>query len=105
MRALARGHEAVIGMLTPYVGQQFANFAAEYPLFPVTWIADAFARAGDNNVRKWSYVKAILEGWATKGRDDVPYQRQARESAPLSAYPKHQCGPICRRSGCVTVDA
>ena len=101
IRALARGHEAVIGMLTPYVGQQFAMFATEYPLFPVAWIADAFARAGDNNVRKWSYVKAILEGWAAKGRDDAPAKRQERDAVPLSAYPKHQCGPICRKQGCV----
>lgn len=103
--ALARGHEAVIGMLTPYVGQQFAQFATEYPLFPVAWIPDAFARAGDNNVRKWSYVKAILEGWAAKGRDDAPAKRQEREAVPLSAYPKHQCGPICRKTGCVLQEA
>lgn len=105
VRALAKGHESVIGMLTPYVGQQFANFAAEYPQFPVTWIADAFSRAGDNNVRKWNYVKAILEGWAAKGRDDTPRQRQEREAVPLSAYPKHQCGPICRKAGCVMTAA
>lgn len=70
VRALAKGHEDVIGLTTPYVAQQFALFVEEYPSFPVAWVTDAFAKAGDNNVRKWAYVRSILEGWATNGRDD-----------------------------------
>jgi len=70
---------------------------------PEDWFRDACKEAVDNNVRKWTYVRAILERWSKEGKqkrgsykrsratDDLPYdqiaaERQAeREAAELDA--------------------
>lgn len=39
-------------------------------LYPPEWIEDAFRRAMTRNVRHWNYVRAILESWAERGRDE-----------------------------------
>jgi DNA replication protein DnaD len=38
--------------------------------FPGPWIEEAMRIAVENNVRKWSYVQAILDGWQRQGKDD-----------------------------------
>jgi DnaD/phage-associated family protein len=38
--------------------------------YPAGWIEDAVRIAVDNNARKWSYVRAILENWRVRGKDD-----------------------------------
>ena len=43
--------------------------------YPADWIDDAFRIAVADNVRKWRYILAILERWATEGRDDGTRQR------------------------------
>ena len=60
-------YEANIGMLSALLVDELKDAEATYP---DEWIQDAFKIAVENNVRKWSYIRAILEGWATKGRDD-----------------------------------
>ncbi|MCK4962934.1 MAG: DnaD domain protein, partial [Anaerolineales bacterium] len=38
--------------------------------YSTQWIEDAIRIAVENNVRKWRYIEAILEGWLTRGRDE-----------------------------------
>ena len=38
--------------------------------YPAEWIEEAFRIAVTNNVRRWAYVRAILERWAEEGRGE-----------------------------------
>jgi len=60
-------YENNIGLLSPILADELREAEASYP---AEWIEDAFRIAAANNVRKWRYVQAILERWATKGRGD-----------------------------------
>jgi DNA replication protein len=60
-------YEDNIGLLSPILADELRDAEATYP---ADWIEDAFRIAVANNVRKWRYIQAILESWATKGRDD-----------------------------------
>jgi len=60
-------YEDNIGLISPILADELREAEAAYP---ADWIEDAFRIAVENNVRKWRYVQAILEGWATRGRDD-----------------------------------
>lgn len=60
-------YEANIGLLSPIIVDELKDAEATYP--PI-WIEDAFRIAVENNVRKWSYIRAILERMATAGRED-----------------------------------
>jgi DnaD/phage-associated family protein len=60
-------YEQNIGPLTPMLAEHLRAAEAE---FPATWIEEAFGIAVENNVRKWSYIQAILDGWQRQGRND-----------------------------------
>jgi DNA replication protein len=60
-------YEQNIGMLQPMIAEELQ--AAEQS-YPAEWIEEAFKIAAEQNVRKWRYIRAILERWATEGRDD-----------------------------------
>jgi DNA replication protein len=60
-------YEQNIGPLTPMIAEHLREAEASYPS---AWIEDALHIAVDNNVRKWSYVRAILEDWRARGKDD-----------------------------------
>ena len=57
-------YESEIGMITPRMSEVLAMTAEEYPL---EWIRKAVEISAENNVRKWSYVTAILERWKVHG--------------------------------------
>lgn len=59
-------YEANIGLLSPILVDELKDAEANYPQ---AWIEDAFKIAVENNVRKWSYIRAVLERMATLGRD------------------------------------
>lgn len=40
--------------------------------FPAEWIQDAFRIALSNNVRRWAYVRSILDRWQREGRAQRP---------------------------------
>jgi DNA replication protein len=65
-------YEDNIGLLSPILADELRDAEATYP---ADWIEDAFRIAVANNVRKWRYIQAILESWATKGRDDATSRR------------------------------
>jgi DnaD/phage-associated family protein len=60
-------YEDNIGLISPILADELKDAEATYPQ---EWIEDAFKIAVENNVRKWSYIRAILERMATAGRDD-----------------------------------
>lgn len=61
-------YEKNIGLLTPIITDELKDAEATYP---PDWIEEAFRIAVRNNARKWSYVLAILESWATRGKDEA----------------------------------
>ncbi|MCP4540722.1 MAG: DnaD domain protein [Chloroflexi bacterium] len=69
-------YEQNIGMLTPLIADELHQAEKDYP---AEWIEEAFREAVTQNVRKWSYVRAILEQWRVEGRRDET-SRRPRES-------------------------
>ncbi len=59
-------YEQNIGTLTPIIAEELRDAEQTYPL---KWIEEAIQIAIGNNVRKWNYVRQILENWRTNGKD------------------------------------
>src|SRR3990172_3891004 len=60
-------YEQNIGPLTPMIAEHLREAEESYP---EAWIEEAMRIAVDNNARKWSYVRAILDDWRTRGKDE-----------------------------------
>lgn len=60
-------YEQNIGILQPIIAEELAQAQKEYP---ADWIEEAFRLAAESNIRRWRYVRRILERWATEGKDD-----------------------------------
>ncbi len=58
-------YEQNIGLLAPLIAEELKDAAERYP---EEWIAAAFREAVQHNIRKWSYISAILRNWETEGR-------------------------------------
>lgn len=54
-----------IGMLSPGIADLLDNAVSEYG---EEWVSESIQEAAKNNVRKWSYIDAILKNWHTNGR-------------------------------------
>ncbi len=61
-------YEQNIGLLQPIIADELRDAELRYP---ADWIEDAFRIAVEQNKRAWRYIRAILERWATEGRDAV----------------------------------
>ncbi len=68
-------YEQNIGALTPLIVDQLRE--AEQ-LYPSSWIEEAIKIAVSNNVRRWRYIEAILDGWRREGRQDATGQRDSQ---------------------------
>ena len=71
-------YEQNIGLLQPMIAEELREAEQRYP---PDWIEEAFREAARMNKRNWRYVQAILERWATEGRngrrgDDSAAQRR-----------------------------
>ena len=60
-------YEGHIGPLTPMIADTLREAEETYP---AEWIEEAIHLAVENNVRRWSYVAAILRRWQEEGRHD-----------------------------------
>jgi DnaD/phage-associated family protein len=69
-------YEQNIGLLQPLIAEQLKDAEQTYP---GEWIEEAFQIAAERNKRKWAYVRAILERWATEGKDDGKGKRDSRK--------------------------
>jgi DnaD/phage-associated family protein len=86
-------YEQNIGMLTPMIAEELRE--AE-KLYPETWIRDAIKEAVNQNIRKKSYILAILERWAAEGRGNGTYRRDFKKTDP-DKYIKGKYGHMVRR--------
>jgi len=60
-------YEQNIGLLQPLLAEELKEAEQTYP---AAWIVDAFKIAVEHNVRKWRYIRTILERWGRGGKDD-----------------------------------
>ncbi len=60
-------YEQNIGLLQPLIVEELKEAEG---LYPADWVGEAFQIAAVNNVRRWSYVRKILENWAAHGKDE-----------------------------------
>jgi DNA replication protein len=86
-------YEENMGLLTPMIADELR--AAE-KLYPEVWLKDAIKIAVEQNARKWSYIQAILERWATEGKGDGTYQKDSRKADP-DKYIKGKYGHMVQR--------
>ena len=70
-------YEDNIGLISPILADELKDAEATYP---PQWIEDAFKIAVENNVRRWSYIRAVLERMATAGREDTEEQEETSKS-------------------------
>jgi DnaD/phage-associated family protein len=71
-----RLYEEHIGPLTPMIAEALRD--AEQ-LYPESWLEEAIRIAVENNVRRWSYVEAILGRWQEGGRDERKDRRDTEK--------------------------
>lgn len=69
-------YEQHIGPLTPMIADTLRD--AE-DIYPDVWIEEAIRLAVENNVRRWSYVEAILNRWQEEGRHDRKDRRDTEK--------------------------
>jgi DnaD/phage-associated family protein len=62
-----------IGVITHTIAELLKSATEHYP---PGWIPDAIDEAVKNNVRKWSYIDAILKNWETNGRNGKGKKKQ-----------------------------
>jgi len=55
----------------------------EYSELPIEWLEKAFKIAADNNVRKWSYVRSILNDWRDAGKITMKQEQEPEEEKPI----------------------
>jgi len=80
-------YEQNIGLLQPMIAEELREAQETYP---VDWIEEAFRIAAGNNVRKWRYIRAILERWASDGKDeDIDRAEGERGWYTKDEYKKH----------------
>jgi DNA replication protein len=71
-----RLYEENIGPLTPLIADKLRDAEDN---FPARWIEEAFQIAVENNVRRWSYIEAILSRWHGEGRDERKDRRDTEK--------------------------
>ena len=71
-------YEDNIGLISPILADELKDAEATYAQ---EWIEDAFKIAVENNVRKWSYIRAILKRMAINGRESGVGQKQEGSKA------------------------
>jgi DnaD/phage-associated family protein len=69
-------YEENIGPLTPMIAETLREAEDTYPQH---WIEEAVRIAVENNVRRWSYVDAILKRWQEGGRDERKDRRDTEK--------------------------
>ena len=75
-----QAYEQEIGVLTAFVREEVLDAIERYPH---DWIIEAIKEAAKNNVRKWSYARAILESWKVNG-----YKTDVRPKEKVSSNSK-----------------
>ena len=85
-------YEQNIGMLTPMIAEELREVEK---LYPENWIREAIREAVNQNIRKKSYILAILRRWATEGKSDGTYKRDSKTDP--DKYIKGKYGHMVQR--------
>lgn len=67
LKRVSDHYENNIGLITQHTAENLKAACDEYP---PDWIIEAINEAVDQNVRRWAYIKAILERWRAQGKDN-----------------------------------
>jgi len=70
-------YEDNISLISPIIADELKDAEATYPQ---EWIEAAFKTAVENNVRKWSYIRAILERMAASGPGEHKQQKDTEKA-------------------------
>ena len=73
--------EQEIGLLTPLIADELKEAAESYP---ADWFAPAFKEAAASGVRKWRYVRSVLERWKVDGFKSDKRQPHTKQAATLA---------------------
>jgi DNA replication protein len=87
-------YEQNIGLLTPLIAEQLREAETVYG---ENWIRDAIKEAVRQEKRKWSYISAILEHWASEGKSDGTHRRHPAKKTDPDKYVKGVYGHMVRR--------
>jgi DnaD/phage-associated family protein len=87
-------YEQNIGMLTPMIAEELKE---AMKLYPESWIRDAIKEAVNQNIRKKSYILAILERWSTEGKSNGTYREDSAKKPSPDKYIKGKYGHMVRR--------
>lgn len=68
-------YEQNIGLITPLIAEELKDAEQTYP---AEWIEEAVRIAVEHNVRRWRYVRSILERWAAERKDSGREKRGRR---------------------------
>lgn len=60
---------------------KLADAASKYPN---EWIVEAITIAVENNVKRWSYVRVILEDWEKNGKQNAAHRRPTQSNSPYT---------------------
>jgi DnaD/phage-associated family protein len=58
-------YERYLGLLSPMIAQELTAAAETYP---AQWIEEAFEIAVERGIRRWRYVRGILDRWKREGK-------------------------------------
>jgi DNA replication protein len=86
-------YEQNIGMLTPMIADELRDALEVYS---ENWIRDAIKEAVNQNIRKKSYILAILERWSAEGKSDGTHRGYSKKTDP-DKYLKQKYGHIIKR--------
>jgi DnaD/phage-associated family protein len=76
-------YENNIGTISSIVSEKIKEAVEE---FPPDWIESAIQVAVENNVRKWSYIRAILDRWQVEGFKSNGKKPKAEEEVDMKGY-------------------
>ena len=84
-------YERNIGALTPLIAEELKEAEKEYP---PDVILDAFRIATENNVRKWSYIRAILSDGTREGKHEATGRDSKKPAARRGQRQPHFQGKL-----------
>ncbi len=87
-------YENEIGSLTPSIAELLKDVESRFPL---QWIKDAIIESAVQNVRRWSYIEAILKTWEKEGRGIGKPRRDPEAPPDASRYYEGHYGELLKQ--------
>jgi len=82
-------YESNIGLLAPLIGEQLKELSDKYSS---EWFKEAVKLACSNNVRRLSYISAILDRWKIEGYKSKKLKQGKKETSDFSDVPVIKSG-------------